>query len=314
MLNLDETKIRKGKALGLPYVGSKKKISKKIVEIIKQNFGCDQPIYDVFGGGGAITAECLINGLDVHYNDLDSDITQAFMRVISQDREWVKTLIVSREEFFRIKNKENRSTDDFLKLLVNSFGNNGKDYLYSKKFSEAKYNLAQSIIKNEDVFSGYKQTETYKAAVDGNLAAYEFENNSERHRALKRLQQLEQLRQLERLEQLQQLERIQQLGQLEQLESTNEDYTAFSNLKNKIIYLDPPYESAKQEPYKGNTFDSLALYDWAYNMSKNNIVLLSSYTVSDNRFEAAYEFKKATSNYVGRKSNKRYEKLFMAKK
>ena len=38
MLNLDEKKIRKGKPIGLPYQGSKKKISKKIVEIIKQNF------------------------------------------------------------------------------------------------------------------------------------------------------------------------------------------------------------------------------------------------------------------------------------
>ena len=31
MLNLDEKKIRKGKPIGLPYQGSKKKISKKIV-------------------------------------------------------------------------------------------------------------------------------------------------------------------------------------------------------------------------------------------------------------------------------------------
>ena len=38
MLKLDEKKIRKGKPIGLPYHGSKKKISKKIVEIIKQNF------------------------------------------------------------------------------------------------------------------------------------------------------------------------------------------------------------------------------------------------------------------------------------
>ncbi|HGD6435815.1 hypothetical protein [Streptococcus agalactiae] len=37
MLKLDEKKIRKGKPFGLPYQGSKKKISKKIVEIIKQN-------------------------------------------------------------------------------------------------------------------------------------------------------------------------------------------------------------------------------------------------------------------------------------
>lgn len=296
MLKLDESKIRKGKPIGLPYVGSKKKISKKIVEIIKQNFGCDLPIYDVFGGGGAITAECLINGLDVHYNDLDSDITQAFMRVVSQDREWIKSLIVSREEFLEIKNKENRSIDDFLKLLVNSFGNNCKDYLYAKKFSEMKYNLAQSVIKNEDVFSGYKQTETYRAAVDGNLAAYGFENK------LERLQQLQQLQQLERLQRMQ------------KFEPTNEDYTAFSKLKNKIIYLDPPYENTNQAAYKGNTFDSRSFYDWAFNMSKDNIVLLSSYTVSDDRFEVVYEFKKATSTYAGGKNNKRYEKLFMVKK
>ena len=68
MLSLDEKKIRKGKPFGLPYQGSKKKISKKIVEIIKQNFGTDKPIYDIFGGGGAITAECILNGLEVVYS------------------------------------------------------------------------------------------------------------------------------------------------------------------------------------------------------------------------------------------------------
>ena len=49
MLTLDEKKIRKGKPIRLPYQGSKKKISKKIIEIIKQNFGTNKPIYDVFG-------------------------------------------------------------------------------------------------------------------------------------------------------------------------------------------------------------------------------------------------------------------------
>ena len=134
MLKLDEKKIRKGRPIGLPYQGSKKKISKQIVEIIKQNFGTDKPIYDIFGGGGAITAECILNGLEVHYNDLDKDITNTFERVISQDREWIKTLIISREEFFEIRAKENKTTDDFLKLLINSFGNSTKSYMiYLKK-------------------------------------------------------------------------------------------------------------------------------------------------------------------------------------
>lgn len=162
MLSLDEKKIRKGKPIGLPYQGSKKKISKKLVEIIKQNFGTDKPIYDIFGGGGAITAECILNGLEVYYNDLDKDITNAFERVISQDREWIKSLIVSRTEFTEIKEKENKTTDDFLKLLINSFGNKKRDYLYSKEISDLKYNLAKEIIEKHDVFSGYKQTKTYK--------------------------------------------------------------------------------------------------------------------------------------------------------
>ena len=136
MLTLDEKKVRKGRPLGLPYQGSKKKISKKIVEIIKQNFGTDKPIYDIFGGGGAITAECLINGLEVHYNDLDSTITDMFQKVIGEDRDYLKTLLVSRDEFLKIREKENKTVDDELKLLVNSFGNNRKDGLKRNAFSE----------------------------------------------------------------------------------------------------------------------------------------------------------------------------------
>lgn len=142
MLKLDEKKIRKGKPIGLPYIGSKKKVSKKIVEIIKQNFGSGKPVYDIFGGGGAITAELLLNGFEVHYNDLDSDITDMLARVASQDREWIKTLIVSRNEFLDIRSKTKKTIDDKLKLLVNSFGNNQRSYLYGKKWSDVKYNLA----------------------------------------------------------------------------------------------------------------------------------------------------------------------------
>ncbi|HGK7754022.1 TPA: DNA adenine methylase, partial [Streptococcus pyogenes] len=188
MLKLDEKKIRKGKPVGLPYQGSKKKISKKIVEIIKQNFDADKPIYDVFGGGGAITAECVLNGLEVHYNDLDNDITDMFQRVISQDREWIKTLIISRDEFNKIRQKEPKSVDDNLKLLVNSFGNELSSYLYGADWSDTKYDLAVEIINKHDVFSGYKQTETYKKA-DKPYDEGELEKN-------KKLTQLEQLQQL----------------------------------------------------------------------------------------------------------------------
>ena len=285
MLSLDEKKIRKGKPIGLPYQGSKKKISKKIVEIIKQNFGTDKPIYDIFGGGGAITAECILNGLEVHYNDLDKDITNAFERVISQDREWIKTLIISREEFFEIKAKENKTTDDFLKLLINSFGNSMKSYMYSKEISDLKYNIAKEIIEKHDVFSGYKQTETYKRSI-------------EKH---------EQLQQLQRL---QQLERLQQL---DEVKATNKSYHDFSEVSGAILYLDPPYEGTRHDSYI-NSFDSQEFYDWAFEMAKTNIVIISSYSISDERFKAVYSFDKARSTIQCGQSNKaKNEKLFMVK-
>ena len=303
MLNLDEKKIRKGRPIGLPYQGSKKKISKKIVEIIKQNFGTTKPIYDIFGGGGAITAECILNGLEVHYNDLDKDITNAFERVISQDRDWIKTLIISRDEFFEIKDKENKTTDDFLKLLINSFGNAKASYMYNKEISDLKHNLAKEIIEKHDVFSGYKQTETYKKVTSG-LDWNWFNAKLEKNKTLQQLQQLVQLQQLQQLERLQ---------QLDELKATNKSYQEFSKVSGAILYLDPPYEGSYQESYI-NSFDSKEFYNWAFEVSKTNIVIISSYSISDERFEVVYSFDKARSCLQGGTSNKRKnEKLFMVK-
>ena len=295
MLKLDEKKIRKGKPIGLPYQGSKKKISKKIVEIIKQNFGTDKPIYDIFGGGGAITAECILNGLEVHYNDLDKDITNAFERVISQDREWIKTLIVSRTEFTEIKDKENKTTDDFLKLLINSFGNKKANYMYNKEISDLKYNLAKEIIEKHDVFSGYTQTETYKKVT--------YNAKQENDKVFKQLKQLEQFQRLQQLEQLQKLNKI---------KATNKSYHTFSDVYGAILYLDPPYEGSHQKGYI-NSFDSQEFYDWAFEMAKTNIVIISSYSISDKRFEVVYSFDKARSTIQSGTRNDKCEKLFMVK-
>ena len=297
MLKLDEKKIRKGRPIGLPYQGSKKKISKKIIEIIKQNFGTTKPIYDIFGGGGAITAECVLNGLEVYYNDLDKDITNAFERVISQDREWIKTLIVSRTEFTEIKAKENKTTDDFLKLLINSFGNQKNYYLYSKEISDLKYNLAKEIIEKHDVFSGYKQTETYKRAIE----------------QPKQLEQLIRLSGLERLVQLEQLGQLERLERIDEVKATNKSYHDFSEVSGAILYLDPPYEGSNQKGYI-NSFDSQEFYDWAFEIAKTNIVIISSYSISDERFEVVYSFDKALRPFRGGISNEgKTEKLFMVK-
>ena len=290
-LKLDEKKIRKGRPIGLPYIGSKKKISKKLIEIIKQNFGTDKTVYDLFGGGGAITLECKLQGLDVVYNDIDSIPGEMIQKILSEDREYIKSLICSREEFFQIRDKEDKTIDDHLKLLVNSFGNNCKSYLYGKEFSDFKYKLGKEIIEKHDCFKGYKQTETYKKAV----------------------QETKNITQLEQLSQLQQLERLAQLKNMKvtpNLEIYNKDYKEFSEIKNSIIYLDPPYKDTSFKAYKHNNLDYENFYKWCKNMSKENIVLISSYNMPD-EFEVVYEFTKARSTMQGGAHESKYEKLYM---
>lgn len=337
VLVLDENKIRKGKPVGLPYVGSKKKISKKIAQIIAQNFGADKPVYDLFGGGGAISFELMLNGFEeVHYNELDNMTVAALKTSLYEDFD-VRDLIATREEFFKIRSSEHDGFDE-LKLMVNSFGNNRKGYLYSQQTSEIKPELAQKIVWGESDWRHYKQTETYK------------------------LYEIERVEQIERIQQIEQIQGIKQ--SYSNVDITNKDYKDFIGLSGAIIYLDPPYENATNEylyeeaseidkelyqemrnwllehrdvekvvkndlEFKlGNhsnnknrmyvkhvveEFDSKCFYEFAYEMSKKNVVIISSYEVSDDRFEPVFEFKNARSTFAGGTDNNRTEKLFMVK-
>ena len=104
------------------------------------------------------------------------------------------------------------------------------------------------------------------------------------------------------------------MQQLSRIEVTNLDYTEFSGLEDAVLYLDPPYKNATLDSYSISEFDNQSFYDWAYEMSKKNIVLISSYEISDSRFECVYEFKNARSTFSPGPIGKRTEKLFMVKK
>ena len=73
-----------------------------------------------------------------------------------------------------------------------------------------KYNLAKEIIEKHDVFSGYRQTETYKKVTSG--SEWDWFNE-------KKAQSLQQIGQL------QQIERLQQLNEIK---ATNKSYRDFS--------------------------------------------------------------------------------------
>ena len=107
---------------GVPYKGSKNMIAEWVVSHVPE---CGT-FFDVFAGGCAITDCVLRKGRVKHVvvNDLDLMPVKCFEMAVrgefaDEDR-WI-----SREEFFMLKD-----TDPYVRFCF-SFGNNGKDYLYS---------------------------------------------------------------------------------------------------------------------------------------------------------------------------------------
>lgn len=105
---------------------------------------------------------------------------------------------------------------------------------------------------------------------------------------------------------------LETLKAIPSLEISNKDYKEFSEIKDSIIYLDPPYKDTKKV-YKHNNLNYEEFYSWCEDMSKDNMVLISGYEMPDD-FEVVYEFKKARSTFQGGNNGKNYEKLFMVKK
>ena len=115
---------------GLPYQGSKSKLSEKIIAL----FPRATHFYDLFAGGCAISHEALLSGKfqEVHANDI-TDSVKLFEDAINGDLDKYDPLrFRTREDFFSEKD-----TNPFVRLVY-SFGNNQKDYLYGKDIEPYK--------------------------------------------------------------------------------------------------------------------------------------------------------------------------------
>ncbi|MDT4851232.1 hypothetical protein FQZ97_854090 [compost metagenome] len=57
--------------LGIPYMGSKRKLAGDILKFITQRHSDISDLYDLFGGGGSISfTACNDYRFNVHYNEL----------------------------------------------------------------------------------------------------------------------------------------------------------------------------------------------------------------------------------------------------
>ena len=116
---------------------------------------------------------------------------------------------------------------------------------------------------------------------------------------LQSLESLESLESLQRLQRLQSLQSLQSLQRLQSLTYTQTSYENFQIKSNSVIYCDIPYEDTQK--YISGEFNHKAFYDWACEQSEP--VYISSYNISDNRFEEIWSWQKvnlysATSNFI----------------
>ena len=138
---------------------SKNSIAFKLFdEIIKRVPNHQDLIFvDLFWWGGAMSSNSTYFFKDFIYNEIDKWVSDLFIAV--QNDDFIKNLKekwISREEFFEIKNKENRTIEEEMILNTWSFWNNRRSYIYWKTIENRKY-LTHKIInsKTEEEYKKY---------------------------------------------------------------------------------------------------------------------------------------------------------------
>lgn len=210
-----------------------------------------------------------------------------------------------------------------------SFGNSGKDYMYSREIEQWKHCLHNAIFFFDvsdfkrfyniemPVYEHIKNRKQRRMAYANYIKA-NFQNKKpdclknleeiERIESLERLQSLEGLERIESLERLQNIERLQSLEELNNLEIHNKSYDEFE-ISDGIIYCDIPYKDTVCGSYSG--FDHNSFYDWAEN--QNVPVYISEYDMPSNRFtEIATFSKRQQYNSIGSGAEVQ-EKIFIPK-
>lgn len=290
---------------GLPYKGSKNCIAKWVVDQLPSATN----LYDIFGGGGAITHRAVEVGRwdNIYYNDINPKVIQLFKDAVAgkyrDEKRWI-----SREDFFALKDT------DYYVALCWSFGNNCEDYLYSKQIEPYKKALHYARVLGD--VSLLRQM-----GIDGDGSRlWISKHKDEVRKALAQItppiecginitqsQNLQRLQRLQRLQGLQGLEGLEQLESLQGLHYCSKSYDEFTFEDNSVIYCDIPYSKTRAQYVKG--FDHDKFYAWCEQQTQ--LTIISEYNMPQGRFTAiAYKPKSILASNKG-DIGKVTEKLFV---
>lgn len=274
---------------GVPYKGSKNGIA----QWVYSHFPKTENFYDLFAGGCAILQVALMQQEYKNYiaSDIDADGIKLFLDAIQgkfqNEKRWI-----SRKEFFELKDKE-----PYIKYCW-SFGNNGRDYLYSKEIEPYKKAWHFAIFEND-----FSYAEKLKIDLE---PIKEIKEIKEKYLYSKKV--------IEAITEKQQksgLVRQQQLEALNRLQSLQSDYAAIEIKDNSVIFCDIPYNDTNCYGEKNiKTFDYERFYSWAE--SQKEFCLICEYSMPEDRFVCIDEIEKPVMLNSGA-DLKAIEKIFIPK-
>lgn len=252
--------------LGIPYMGSKRKLASNILEKITQRHNGITDFYDLFGGGGSVSFTAIRDyRFNVHYNELNKHI-YSLVQYLKNNKELEPKFYewVTREEFHKQINKTNDEADWYSGFVMScwSFGNNSeKGYLYGADIENIK-RLAHEFIVNGNLDAmieiGVDIPELVN--IDGvQKRRIKFCNHIKKNISLLQDNRVQNLELVEHLTRLQNLQNLQNL----QINNTSYEKVLITG-NNPIVYCDIPYKGTGE--YKEGGFNHDAFYEWFANL------------------------------------------------
>lgn len=279
-------------------MGSKNLIAERLVS----QFPRAEYFVDLFAGGCAMTHAAFLSGKFKNFicNDLDFRGVELFKQAVSgkfkNENRWI-----SRDDFYKLKDS------DLYVRFCWSFGNNQKDYLYSKQKERQKRALHYAILFDDWVEFYELFPDIYDEVAKEILFIKDVKTRYliiKHCFASQKMQSLQRLESLESLERLQRLQSLKNLQMLQSIETSKLDYRQVTIPHDSVVYADPPYKGKKSYSVK---FDSDLFFDWCRN--QNFPIYISEYDAPKD-FKAVFEINKinclcATKNFTNK------EKLFL---
>lgn len=285
---------------GLPYKGSKNLLAQRILDCIPSA----SVFVDLFCGGCAVSHAALLSGrfARVVVNDIEGDVSRLFVAAVNGQYKG-ESRWISREDFFRLK-----ESDPYVRYCW-SFGNNGRDYIYSKDVEPYKRALHYAVVFGD--FAALRRlcplvSDAAEKALAG-LASRKARRIEFGRVIVRRLKQvgkpedlknnplfgrirlrdggvvrkeslgsLRSLQSLQRLERLQSLESLESLESLQSLECLEMDYRDVQLPDGCVVYCDPPYAGTDGYGLHKSAFDQEAFWNWARKCER--LLFISEYS------------------------------------